>query len=53
MPDYNAGGTDLFNRKGRELINLGVLWRAAEMDIQPAFNDNSFLVKKQAASSKS
>ena len=52
MPDYNARGTDLYNRKVRELIDLGVLRRAAEMDIQPAFKNNSFLVKKQAASSK-
>ena len=46
MPDYNARGTDLYNRKARELIDLGVLRRAAEMDIQPAFKNNSFLVKK-------
>ena len=52
MPDYNARGTDLYNRKARELIDLGVLQRAAEMNIQPAFKNNSFLVKKQAASSK-
>ena len=29
MPDYNARGTDLYNRKARELIDLGVLQRAA------------------------
>ena len=52
MPDYNTQGTDLYNRKARELIDLGVLHRAAEMDIQPAFKNNSFLVKKQAALNK-
>ena len=52
IPDYNARGTELYNRKARELIDLRVLCRAAEMDIQPAFKNNSFLVKKQAASSK-
>ena len=52
MPDYNAKGNELFNAKAAELHVLGVLKKASEMDIQPAFKNNSFLVKKQAATSK-
>ena len=44
--DYNARGTELYNEKARELIKLGVLKKAAEINIQPAFKNNSFLVKK-------
>ena len=53
MPDYNTKGTQLYNAKARELIKLGVLRKAADLNIQPAFKNNSFLVKKQAATSKS
>ena len=52
MPDYNKQGTALYNEKARELIKLGVLRRAADLDIQPAVKNNSFLVKKQAATQK-
>ena len=53
MPDYNAKGTELYNEKAKELIDLGVLQPATKMEIQPAFKNNSFLVKKQAAAGKS
>ena len=47
MPDYNKKGTALYNNKARELIELGVLRRAADLDIQPAVKNNSFLVKNK------
>ena len=46
MPDYNTKGTELYNAKAKELIKLGVLQKAADLNIQPAFKNNSFLVKK-------
>ena len=53
MPDYNAKGSKLYNEKALELASLGVLKRASDFSIQPAFKNNSFLVKKQASTSKS
>ena len=47
MPDYNAKGTELYNEKAKELIDLGVLQPAAKMEIQPGFKNNSFLVKNK------
>ena len=53
MPDYNAKGSKLYNEKALELASLGVLKRASDFSIQPALKNNSFLVKKQASTSKS
>ena len=36
MPDYNKKGTALYNNKARELIELGVLRRPADLNVQPA-----------------
>ena len=52
MPDYCSKGNSLYNDKIRELMNLGVLEQYSKLEIQPAFKNNSFLVKKQAAGKK-
>ena len=53
MPDYNSEGNALFNRKAEELLERGIFKKAAELNIQPALKNNSFLVKKQSAADKS
>ena len=53
MPDYNSAGNALFNRKAEELLERGIFKKAAELNIQPALKNNSFLVKKQSAADKS
>jgi len=45
MPDYNISDSSL-QWKIEELMGLRVLCRASELDIQLAFKNNSFLVKK-------
>ena len=52
MPDYNSKGTELYNAKAKELTQLGVFCKATDIDVQPAFKNNSFLVKKQSAAAK-
>ena len=52
MPDYNVKGNQLYNAKAKELMNLGVFRKTTDMDIQPAFKNNSFLVRKQSAATK-
>ena len=53
IPNYNSQGTALYNLKVKELARLGVLRKCTDIDIQPAFKNNSFLVKKQSVASKS
>jgi hypothetical protein len=53
MPDYNSRGNAIFNEKAKELLQLGVFKKASDLDVQPSLKNNSFLVKKQAATSKS
>lgn len=53
MPDYNRKGNQLYNEKAKQLKEKGVFRKASEMGIQPSIKNNSFLVKKQLAISKS
>ena len=50
--DYCSKGNSLYNNKIQELMRLGVLEKSSNLEIQPAFKNNSFLVKKQAAGRK-
>merc|ERR1712096_520730 len=52
MPDYNSQGNKLYNEKIRELGELGILGKTSSLNIQPAFKNNTFLVRKQSASNK-
>ena len=47
MPDYNFRGMELYNEKARKLIKLGVLRKAAEMNIQPGLKITGFLLQNK------